>query len=109
MPSITFIQADGRQDILDVPVGTTLMHASVAAGLDGIVGECGGSAMCATCHVYVEQDQEQARALPPVSAVEDAMLDSAASERRNESRLSCQLRVTDAFDGLVVHLPESQL
>ncbi|WP_414714385.1 2Fe-2S iron-sulfur cluster-binding protein [Sphingobium sp.] len=56
MPSIVFIQANGRQDVLDVPVGTTLMHAVVAAGLDGIVGECGGSAMCATCHVYVGQD-----------------------------------------------------
>lgn len=109
MPSITFIQSNGRQDVLDVPVGTTLMHAAVGAGLDGIVGECGGSAMCATCHVYVDPDQDQAKALPPVSAVEDAMLDSAASERRGESRLSCQLRVTDAFDGLVVHLPESQL
>lgn len=109
MPSITFIQSDGRQDVLDVPVGTTLMHAAVGASLDGIVGECGGSAMCATCHVYVDQNQEQVKALPPVSAVEDAMLDSAASERRSESRLSCQLRVTEAFDGLVVHLPESQL
>ncbi len=109
MPSIIFIRADGRQDVLDVPVGTTLMHAAIAAGLDGIVGECGGSAMCATCHVYVGQDQDQARALPPVSAVEDAMLDSAASERRSESRLSCQLRVTEAFDGLVIHLPVSQL
>lgn len=109
MPSIIFVQADGRQDALDVSVGATLMHAVVAAGLDGIVGECGGSAMCATCHVYVGQDQSQAKALPPVSAVEDAMLDSAASERRAESRLSCQLRVTEAFEGLVVHLPESQL
>lgn len=109
MPSITFIQADGRLDVLEVPVGTTLMHAAVAAGLDGIVGECGGSAMCATCHVYVGRDQDQAKTLPPVSAVEDAMLDSAVSERRSESRLSCQLRVTEAFDGLVVHLPESQL
>lgn len=109
MPSITFIQTNGRQNVLDVPVGTTLMLAAVAAGLDGIVGECGGSAMCATCHVYVDQDQSQAEALPPVSAVEDAMLESAASERRNESRLSCQLRVTEEFDGLIVHLPESQL
>lgn len=109
MPSIVFVHADGRQDVLDVPVGTTLMHAAVAADLDGIVGECGGSAMCATCHVYVGHDQDQAKAIPPVSAVEDAMLDSAASERRSESRLGCQLRVTEAFDGLVVHLPESQL
>jgi 2Fe-2S ferredoxin len=109
MPSITFIHADGREDVLDVPVGTTLMHAAVAAGLDGIVGECGGSAMCATCHVYVDRNQDPAKALPEVSAVEDAMLDSTTSERRSESRLSCQLRATEAFDGLKVRLPESQL
>jgi 2Fe-2S ferredoxin len=109
MPLITFIHADGREDVLDVPVGTTLMHAAVAAGLDGIVGECGGSAMCATCHVYVDRNQEQAKSLPTISAVEDAMLDSAASERRSESRLSCQLRVTEGFDGLKLHLPENQL
>lgn len=78
-------------------------------GLDGIVGECGGSAMCATCHVYVGQDQGQVKMFPPVSAVEDAMLDSTSSERRSESRLSCQLRVTEAFDGLVIRFPESQL
>jgi 2Fe-2S ferredoxin len=103
------IHAGGRQEALDVAVGTTVMHAAVAAGIDGIVGQCGGSAMCATCHVYVPLDQVQAASLPDVSAVEDAMLDSTVSERRKESRLSCQLRATEAFEGLVVQLPDSQL
>jgi 2Fe-2S ferredoxin len=109
MPTITMIHAGGRQEALDVAVGTTVMHAAVAAGIDGIVGQCGGSAMCATCHVYVPLDQVQAASLPDVSAVEDAMLDSTVSERRKESRLSCQLRATEAFEGLVVQLPDSQL
>jgi 2Fe-2S ferredoxin len=107
MTSIIFIYPDGREEIIDVATNTTIMHAAVAAGIGGIVGECGGSAMCATCHVYVPADQSDL--LPPVSAVEDAMLDSTASERRKESRLSCQLHVTEAFDGLVIHLPEKQI
>jgi ferredoxin, 2Fe-2S len=109
MPTITMIHADGRQEALELAVGITIMHAAVAAGIDGIVGQCGGSAMCATCHVYVAQDQVQAASLPDVSAVEDAMLDSTSSERRKESRLSCQLQATEAFEGLVVQLPDSQL
>jgi 2Fe-2S ferredoxin len=107
MPLITFIHPDGREETLDIPENTTIMHGAVAAGVDGIVGECGGSAMCATCHVYVPTDQ--ADVLPPVSAVEDAMLDSTASERRKESRLSCQLPVLKAYEGVVVHLPETQI
>ena len=109
MPIITLIHADGREEALELAVGTTIMHAAVAAGVDGIVGQCGGSAMCATCHVYVPLDQVQAMSLPEVSAVEDAMLDSTSSERRKESRLSCQLQATQAFEGLVVRLPDSQL
>jgi len=83
------------------------MHAAIEAGIDGIVGECGGSAMCATCHVYVAEGKMDK--LPPVDAVEDAMLDSTACERKPESRLSCQLRVTEEFDGLVLFLPEQQV
>jgi 2Fe-2S ferredoxin len=109
MPTITLIHADGREQALELAVGTTIMHAAVAAGIDGIVGQCGGSAMCATCHVYVPLDQVQAASLPDVSAVEDAMLDSTASERRKESRLSCQFQATDGIEGLVVQLPDSQL
>lgn len=85
------------------------MHASVAAGLEGIVGECGGSAMCATCHVYISVDEQTRRSFPAVSVVEEAMLDSAAAERTSESRLGCQLSVTDSFDGLEIRLPERQL
>jgi 2Fe-2S ferredoxin len=107
MPFITFVHPDGSQDVLEVAEGTTIMQAAVAAGIDGIVGECGGSAMCATCHVYVAQGH--GAKLPEVDAIEDAMLDSTACERQAESRLSCQLRVSDEFDGLILRLPERQV
>jgi 2Fe-2S ferredoxin len=107
MPSITLVHPDGRQERLEVHCGSTVMQAVVAAGIDGIVGECGGAAMCATCHVY--SLEEQANKLPPIDAVEDTLLDSTACERKAGSRLSCQLRVTEDFEGLVLHLPERQL
>jgi 2Fe-2S ferredoxin len=109
MPKISFLHADNTRDDLNVSVGTSIMHAAVAAGLDGIVGECGGSAMCATCHVYVSASEQLDRGFPAISAVEEAMLESAAAERTDESRLGCQLSVTDSFDGLEVRLPERQL
>jgi 2Fe-2S ferredoxin len=68
------------------------------------VAECGGAAMCATCHAYVEP----MAGLPPVGAVEEEMLESAAAERRPTSRLSCQIKLKPELDGLVVHLPDRQ-
>lgn len=108
MPVVTFVRADGKREDLEVPLGSSIMHAAVNAGIDGIVGECGGSAMCATCHVYVSSDSE-GRKLPEISAVEEEMLNSTASERRPNSRLSCQLLMIEELDGLVLVLPESQL
>lgn len=106
MPKITYVHPDGKQDVLEVANGFTLMQAAVSNGIQGIVAECGGSAMCATCHVYV--DPTRADTLPPVNAVEDEMLDSVADERKENSRLSCQLAVTPEYDGLVVYLPNNQ-
>lgn len=106
MPTITYVSVDGSHDVIDAPLGTSIMRAAVGAGLDGIVGECGGNAMCATCHVYVEDDR--ARCLPPVSITESEMLEFTASQRRATSRLSCQLLVTETMDGLLVHLPQAQ-
>src|SRR5438045_8933160 len=80
------------------------MQASVVNWVDGIVAECGGSCMCATCHVYVREDQ-----LPQTPAMqtdEDAMLEGTASPRKPNSRLSCQLVVSPEMEGLVVYLPE---
>jgi ferredoxin, 2Fe-2S len=107
MPSITYVHTDGSRDVLEVPVGTSVMRGAILNGIDGIVAECGGEMMCATCHVYVEGAQLP---LTPVqSDDEKAMLEFTASERKPNSRLSCQLVVTPEMDGLVVYLPESQV
>ena len=91
---------------LDAPVGTSLMRAATDAGIDGIVGDCGGCLSCATCHVVV--DPAWADALPPPSADEQAMLELTAAERSATSRLSCQIVLTPALDGLTVRLPPTQ-
>jgi 2Fe-2S ferredoxin len=106
MPNITYLLPDGSQTVIDVPNGTSLMQAAVSNDIPGIVAECGGSAMCATCHVYVHPDW--IGKLPPVNAVENEMLESVASERTNASRLSCQLCVTPELEGLIVSLPQTQ-
>ncbi len=107
MPSITYVHPDGAREVLDVPVGTSVMRAAILNGVDGIVAECGGEMMCATSHVYVEEPYLDRT--PTQSDDERAMLEFTASERRPNSRLSCQLVVTPEMDGLVVHLPETQV
>ncbi len=107
MPKITYVHPDGSEDVLDVPVGTSVMRGAILNGVDGIVAECGGEMMCATCHVYVEEDR--LAQLPGQSDDEKAMLEFTASERKPNSRLSCQLTVTPEMEGLVVHLPETQV
>jgi 2Fe-2S ferredoxin len=107
MPSITYVHTDGSREVLDVPVGTSVMRGAVLNSVDGIVAECGGEMMCATCHVYV--DEAYVDRMPAQSDDEKAMLEFTASERKPNSRLSCQLVVTPEMDGLVVYLPESQV
>ena len=107
MPKITYVHPDGARDMLDVPVGTSVMRGAIINGIDGIVAECGGEMMCATCHVYVEE--AQLPQTPARKAEEEAMLEFTASERKPNSRLSCQLEVTPEMEGLVVYLPESQV
>jgi len=107
MPRVTFLDPRGLPVTIDAAGGVSLMLAAVRAQIPGILGECGGSLACATCHVYV--DPAFAAGLPPVSAAEDEMLDATASERRATSRLSCQIVLTDALDGLVVTVPDAQI
>jgi 2Fe-2S ferredoxin len=107
MPKVTYVGPDGAITTLDVPAGTSVMKAAVLGGVDGIVGECGGNLMCATCHVYV--DGEWADRLGQRDDVEEEMLEEAASPVKTESRLSCQVVAKQELDGLVVHLPESQI
>jgi len=107
MPTITFIRPDNRSERIDAESGESAMLAATRHGLDGIVAECGGNAMCATCHVYV--DDSWIGRLAAMSDEEDALLDGTASERQPNSRLSCQIKITPELDGLVLRLPERQI
>jgi 2Fe-2S ferredoxin len=107
MTKVTFVARDGSETTLEVPAGTSFMQVAVSAGLAGIVAECGGAAMCATCHVYV--DPADIDKLAPVSTIENEMLEATASERRANSRLSCQLQGHAGLTSIRVHLPETQV
>ncbi len=106
MPDITFILADGTEHGLEAPAGISLMQVASGAGIAGILADCGGQARCATCHVYV--DPAWVDRLPAAQAIELAMLDCTAAERQPDSRLSCQISVTEDLQGLVVRLPPFQ-
>jgi len=106
MPTIHIIRADGSTRDITAAEGSNVMQAVTSAGEAGIVAECGGSAMCATCHVYV--DEAWADRLPAPLANELEMLECTAAERQPTSRLSCQIKITGEIDGLSVHLPERQ-
>src|ERR1700754_1046128 len=108
MISVWFVAADGTRQEVKVENGTNLMRAAIDAGVSGVVGECGGNAMCATCHVYLEDGCDRP-GIPPLSEVEDAMLDETAAPRKATSRLSCQITAGAELDGITVHLPASQV
>jgi len=107
MPTITFIHPDERSERIDASVGDSVMQVATGNGVDGIVAECGGNAMCATCHVYV--DESWMARLASMSADEDELLNGVAAERLSNSRLSCQIKITPELDGLVVRLPDRQI
>ena len=105
MPNITFIDAQGESRTVEAETGSTVMETAIRNAIPGIEAECGGACACATCHVYVDEAWREATGKP--SAMEESMLDFAEEVEPN-SRLSCQIRVSDALDGLVVRLPENQ-
>ena len=105
MAKITYIEHNGAEHAIDVKTGLSVMEGAVKNNIPGIDADCGGACACATCHVYVKDewlDKTGSR-----SAKEESMLDFAEGVEAN-SRLSCQIKVTDALDGLVVTMPESQ-
>jgi ferredoxin, 2Fe-2S len=106
MPKVTYIQPDGTASTVDAEVGISVMETAIDNNIDGIVAECGGACSCATCHVYVEP--EWLDKLPPPDGLEDGMLDCVL-DRQSNSRLSCQLEVTESLDGLTVRVPEAQI
>jgi 2Fe-2S ferredoxin len=106
MPKVTFLRPSGDDVVVDATGGASVMQAAVSHGITEIVAECGGTLACATCHVYVAE--EYLAQLPPVGSDEEEMLDFTASPREPGSRLSCQLPLTPALDGIVVRVPAEQ-
>jgi len=106
MAFVTYVQSSGAEHKVEVPAGNSVMQGAVNNMIEGIVAECGGGLACATCHCYI--DDAWVERVGPPSEAEEQMLDSTSAERKPSSRLSCQVAVSEALDGLVVHLPESQ-
>ncbi len=105
MPKITYIQFDGTEHAVEAEVGTTVMNAALDNLISGIDADCGGECSCATCHVLVSEEWMEKVGQP--SEAEESMLDL-NPDRESNSRLSCQITVTEDLDGLVVNLPEFQ-
>ena len=99
-----WILPDGRRITAEVPEGQSLMQAAVSAGVPLVLGECGGNLSCATCHVVVAPDWVAAAG--PPGAFEDPMLDITEAARQPASRLSCQIRMTAALDGITLIVPQ---
>jgi 2Fe-2S ferredoxin len=105
MPRVVFTEPGGRRREVDAPVGITLMEAARQQGVQGVVAQCGGACACATCHVYI--DPAWMAKLEPREDMEEGTLET-AWEPRGNSRLSCQVHITAALDGLEVTVPERQ-
>jgi 2Fe-2S ferredoxin len=105
MVSIKFIQPDGTEQVVSAEPGVTVMEAAKMNLVPGIEAECGGACACATCHVYVDDAWREKTGKP--SEMEEDMLDF-AFDVRESSRLSCQIKVSDALDGLVLRVPAKQ-
>ena len=107
MAKITYIEHNGTEHVVDVANGLTVMEGARDNNIPGIEADCGGACACSTCHVYVAEDWVEK--LPVKDDMEEDMLDFAYEPHPLRSRLTCQLKVTDALDGLVVQMPEKQI
>lgn len=106
MSKVVYIEHDGSEHEIDLADGWTLMQGATLNGIEGIEGECGGSCSCATCHVYV--DEGFIDKLDPMEEMENEMLETTVCERKANSRLSCQIKMSPELDGIIVRLPEAQ-
>lgn len=104
MPTITYIDVNGKQHECQVPTGISVMEGAIQNGVDGILAICGGSCACSTCHSYI--DEAWTERVGPPDDIEDSTLELAL-DRRPTSRLTCQIEVTDELDGLVVHVAQN--
>jgi len=107
MAKITYIEHNGTEHSVEVANGMTVMEGARDNNIPGIEADCGGACACSTCHVYVAPDWTEK--LPAKAAMEEDMLDFAWQPDPARSRLTCQLKVSDELDGLIVHMPEKQI
>jgi 2Fe-2S ferredoxin len=105
MPKIIYVTNDGTRHEVEVENGYSIMEGAINNDIDGIVAECGGACACATCHGYV--DPAWVDKIPAMDDMEDSMLD-AAYERKDNSRLTCQIEVNDSLDGMVIHVGDNE-
>ncbi|MEQ8659736.1 MAG: 2Fe-2S iron-sulfur cluster-binding protein [Gammaproteobacteria bacterium] len=104
MPKVTYIDVNGNSRVCDVPSGISVMEGAIQNGIDGILAICGGSCACSTCHAYIDEAWMATVGQP--DDIEDSTLELAL-ERRPNSRLTCQIEVTDALDGLVLRVAQN--
>ncbi len=107
MARITYIEYGGQEHVVEVKTGLTVMEGARDNDIPGIEADCGGACACSTCHVYVAENWVEK--LPPKEDMEEDMLDFAFEPDPARSRLTCQIKVTDDLDGLVVQMPEKQI
>ena len=105
MPKITYIEHNGKEHHIEMPIGFSIMEGAIKNSIPGIDADCGGSCACATCHVYV--DEKYLNKIPVAQESERDMLDF-VNETNNTSRLSCQIIITNELDGIIVRMPKKQ-
>ena len=105
MPKITYIEYSGKEHHVEMPLGFTIMEGAVKNSIPGIDADCGGSCACATCHVYV--DENYLSKIPAAQEAEKDMLDF-VNDPNDNSRLSCQIIITNDLDGIIVRMPKKQ-
>ncbi|MCF6316346.1 MAG: 2Fe-2S iron-sulfur cluster-binding protein [Marinosulfonomonas sp.] len=107
MAKITYVEHNGTEHVVEVAAGLTVMEGARDNNVPGIEADCGGACACSTCHVYL--DAAWVEKVPAKDAMEEDMLDFAYEPDEVRSRLTCQIKVTDDLDGLIVHLPVKQI
>lgn len=107
MPDVHFIQSDGTDQLVEVPLGENLKQAAIDNLVPGIIGDCGGFASCGTCHAYIDESFQAALDAP--SEDEEMVLEGILAPVTENSRLTCQVRMVPALDGVVVRIPDEQI